>query len=64
VKERVRLNRVGITQDAWKQSPDDIEEHHGWKFPARQDIIANGYLGVRIRLHARIHATIASTDEE
>jgi hypothetical protein len=64
VKERVLLNRVGITQDAWKQSPDDIEEHHGWKFPPRQDIIANGNLGVRIRLHARIHATIASTDEE
>jgi hypothetical protein len=55
---------VAITEDAWEQPPDDIEEHHGGEFPPREDIIANRYLGVRIRLHARIHATIAPTDEE
>jgi hypothetical protein len=64
VKERVLRNRVGITEDAWEQAPNDIEEHHGWKLPPCKDIIANGYLGVYIRLHARIHTAIASTDEE
>jgi hypothetical protein len=55
---------VAITEDAWEQSPNGIEEHHGGEFPPREDIITDGYLGVRIRLHTRIHATIAPTDEE
>jgi hypothetical protein len=55
---------VAITEDAWKQPPNDIEKYHGWEFPPCEDIIANGYLGVRIRLHARIHTAVASTDQE
>jgi hypothetical protein len=55
---------VAIPEDAWEQPPNDIKEHHGWEFPPREDIIANGYLGVRIRLHARIHTAVAPTDEE
>jgi hypothetical protein len=55
---------VAIPEDAWKQASNDIEEYHSWEFPPCEDIISNGDLGVRIRLHARIHATIAPTDEE
>src|SRR5215470_19214817 len=64
IEERVFLYGVAITEDAWKQASNDIEEHHSWEFPPRENIISNGDLGVRIRLHARIHATIAPTDEE
>jgi hypothetical protein len=64
IKERVCLNGVAIPENAWKQPPDHIEEHHGWKFPPSEDVIADGYLGVYIRLHPRIHAPVAPTDEE
>jgi hypothetical protein len=64
VKERVLLNGVVITEDAWEQPPDDIEEHHGWEFPPREDIITNRNLGVCIRLYPRIHTAVAPTDEE
>ena len=64
MKERVLFHGVAIPEDAREQPPDDIEKHHGWEFPPREDIIANGYLGVRIQLHARIHTAVAPTDEE
>ena len=53
-----------ITEHAWEQPPNDIEEHQGGKLAPREDVIANGDLGVGIRLHPRIHTTVAPADEE
>jgi hypothetical protein len=55
---------VVITEDTWEQPPNHIKEHHGGEFPSREDIIANGYLGVRIRLHPCIYTAISPTDKE
>jgi hypothetical protein len=64
VEERVFLNRVVITEDTWEQPPNHIEEHQGGEFPPREDIIANRYLGVHIRLHPRIYTAVSPTDKE
>jgi hypothetical protein len=64
VEERVFLKGEVIPKDTWEQPPNHIEEHQGREFPPCEDIIANGYLSVRIRLHPRIHTAVASTDEE
>jgi len=64
MKERVLLNGVAITEHVREQPPDDIEEHHGGELSPSEDIIANGQLGMRVRLHPCIHAAIASTDKE
>jgi len=55
---------VAISEDAWEQPPYHIEEHHSWEFTPSENIIANGQLGMRVRLHPRIHTTIASTDKK
>jgi hypothetical protein len=53
-----------ISKDTWEQPSYRIEEYHSWEFTPSENIIANGQLGMRVRLHPRIHTTVASTDEE